>query len=98
LGYMGLIAVAILLACFRLIDISENRYMILWLCSAALALRVALITVIDASSWPGNQVRYLFPVMQIYGGLLILLIYSAIHLLCARYTISRQLIQPDRFH
>lgn len=93
LGYMGLIAGAVLLACYRLIDTSESRYMILWLCSIALALRVALITVIDASSWPGNQVRYLFPVMQIYGGFLVLLIYTALHLLRTRYTMSKPRIR-----
>lgn len=90
LGYMGLIAIIVVAICFRSIDLADGRYMILWLGGAALALRVALITIIDASSWPGNQVRYLFPVMQIYGGLLVLLVYTALHLLRTRYSMSRR--------
>ncbi|MBE0575137.1 MAG: hypothetical protein IH613_04485 [Desulfuromonadales bacterium] len=44
------------------------------LLGSSIVLRGGLFSLIDASSWPGDQPRYLFPAMQIYGVFLLMLI------------------------
>lgn len=80
LGYVGILAFFIHLWRYKSIDPSTDNLTILWLLAAAIASRTLLLAIIDASSWPGDQIRYIFPAMQIYACFLILLIYSALNL------------------
>lgn len=85
LGYAAMIALGVLIVCCRSIDTSRGVFLVMWILAAAVASRVLLFTVLDASSWPGNQTRYLFPAMQLYAPLLILLLYTALDLLGRRF-------------
>ena len=81
LGYIGLVALLIILIFQRTAVVPSGIYIILLLLFCTIVTRVFLFALIDASSWPGNQVRYLFPAMQLYGCFLTVLIYQAIRIL-----------------
>ena len=68
----------ILMIFFRKWVIKPNCLFILVILGSSIALRGFLFSLVDASSWPGNQPRYLFPVMQIYGVFLFLLVYESL--------------------
>jgi hypothetical protein len=81
LGYIGLVALLIILIFQRTAVVPSGIYIILLLLFCTIVTRVFLFALIDVSSWPGNQVRYLFPAMQLYGCFLTVLIYQAIRIL-----------------
>jgi hypothetical protein len=81
LGYMGVIAVLIIVLLRRTAVVPASASVILWLLCCTIIPRVFLFALIDVSSWPSDQARYLFPAMQLYGCFLILLIYQAIRIL-----------------
>lgn len=83
-GYLGIAAFFIMALLHRRMNIAGSIYLVIWMLAIAVASRALLFAVLDASSWPGNQVRYLFPAMQLYAPLLILLLYGAGSLLRAR--------------
>jgi hypothetical protein len=76
LSCLAVASLLVLLCCYRFINLNENIYMIMILLLFAVLTRVSLFALIDASSWPGNQTRYLFPVMPIYTCFLILIVYQ----------------------
>jgi hypothetical protein len=86
LTFISVVAVIILLACHRLLRLSAPVYAILGLMFVVVALRVALFTFIRASVWNGSVPRYLFPVMPLYTGMLLIVVYQAIRTLLARRT------------
>jgi len=43
------------------------------LISAMIFERLLFFAILDASSWPGNQARYVYPIMPLFGALLILI-------------------------
>jgi hypothetical protein len=53
---------------------------VLFLLAASILLRVTLFSYLDATWWIGGYERYLFPVMPLYSGFLVLLIYQAVTL------------------
>ncbi len=80
LGYMGIIALLIIVLLRRTAAVPASASVILWLLFCTIVTRVFLFALVDVSSWPSNQVRYLFPAMQLYGCLLTLLIYQAVRM------------------
>jgi hypothetical protein len=81
LGYIGIVALLIILIFQRTAVVPAGSYIILLLLFCTIITRVFLFALIDVSSWPGNQARYLFPAMQLYGCFLTLLIYQALRIL-----------------
>jgi hypothetical protein len=81
LGYIGIVALLIILIFQRTVVVPADVSVILWLLFCTIVTRVFLFVLIDVASWPSDQVRYLFPAMQLYGCLLILLIYQALRIL-----------------
>lgn len=80
LSMAGLGAVLLLAWRFRQSRISDSINAALILLAAAILLRVALFTFLDATWWIGGYERYLFPVMPLYSSFLIVLIYRAMAL------------------
>ncbi len=80
LSVAGLGAVLLLAWRFRQLRISDSINAGLILLAAAILLRVALFTFLDATWWIGGYERYLFPVMPLYSCFLIVLISRAIAL------------------
>lgn len=80
LSVAGLGAILLLAWRFRQLRISDPINAILILLAAAILLRVALFTFLDATWWIGGYERYLFPVMPLYSCFLIVLICRAIAL------------------
>ncbi len=85
LTYFSIISLFILGVFYRKIYWRDNIYVILCLLLFVVLSRVALFALIDASSWPGNQARYLFPVMPVYSCFLLLLITQACSVIKMRY-------------
>lgn len=84
LSYIAIVAGLIIVVSYRSLDFTEGIYTVLTLMIFAVFTRVALFTLLDASSWPGNQARYLFPVMPIYSCFLLLVIYKAFCVVSAK--------------
>lgn len=80
LSAAGLGAILLLAWRFRQSGISDSLNAALILLAAAILLRVALFTFLDATWWIGGYERYLFPVMPLYSCFLIVLIYRSIAL------------------
>jgi hypothetical protein len=78
LTYFCLVAVLLLVLLRKKVNLGENIYAILSILIFVVISRVALFALIDASSWPGNQARYLFPVMPVYTCFLVLFIYQTV--------------------
>lgn len=74
---LGFVALLILAVFPRRLDVWSPRFLAIILLIVAVFSRIALFTLLDASSWPGDQPRYLFPVMPLYSCLLLLIIYEA---------------------
>ena len=83
LTYAALCSLLLLLICYRRVDWREPVFSIMILLIAVIAIRVALITLIDASAWPVNDIRYIFPVMYLYTCFLLMLIGSAVKLVAS---------------
>jgi hypothetical protein len=80
LSVAGFGAVLLLAWRFRQLRISDSVNAVLVLLAAAILLRVALFTFLDATWWIGGYERYLFPVMPLYSCFVIALIYRAMAL------------------
>jgi hypothetical protein len=81
LGYIGIVALLIIVIFQRTVVLPAGVSIILLLLFCTIITRVFLFALIDVSSWPSNQARYLFPAMQLYGCFLTLLIYQAFRIL-----------------
>lgn len=81
LGYIGIVALLIIVIFQRTVAVPAGVSVILWLLFCTIITRIFLFSLIDVSSWSGNQVRYLFPAMQLYGCFLTLVIYQAFRIL-----------------
>lgn len=84
--YMSLITIlsVIIIVMFNRLNTSNILYVAITILLSALIPRVALFTLIDASSWTFNP-RYVFSVMPIYPIILILIIYQAFYLMMLRF-------------
>lgn len=80
LSVAGFGAVLLLAWRFRQLRISDSVNALLILLAAAILLRVALFTFLDATWWIGGYERYLFPVMPLYSCFVIVLIYQSLAL------------------
>jgi hypothetical protein len=89
LTYISILGFIILLFCYNRINLKDNIYLILFLLLFVSLSRVSLFALIDASSWPGNQARYLFPVMPLYSCFLLLFIYQVVINVLAKGTKPR---------
>jgi hypothetical protein len=72
LEWAGLFGIVLLAVYPKKINL--NIFFLYVLMGSSILLRGGLFSLIDASSWPGDQTRYLFPAMQIYGVFLLMLI------------------------
>jgi hypothetical protein len=90
LSVAGLGAVLFLAWRFRQLRISDSINAALILLAAAILLRVALFTFLDATWWIGGYERYLFPVMPLYSCFLIVLIYRSMTLCRSTDTTPRR--------
>ncbi len=72
----GLLVVFILIVLRKNIDI--NSLFVLGVFGTSIFSWGILFALVDSSSWPGDQARYLFPVMQIYGPFLFLLVFESL--------------------
>ena len=88
LSYLGMAALLVLLSCYRVINLKENIYTIMILLLFAVLSRVSLFSLLDASSWPADQPRYLFPVMPVYSCVLLLIIAQAFSVVKSRYKLK----------
>lgn len=89
LTYVSMLGIIILVFCYKKINIRDDIYVILFLLLFVVLSRVALFALIDASSWPGNQPRYLFPAMPVYSCLLLLFIYKV-------FCVMKDIIKPPK--
>jgi hypothetical protein len=81
LTYLGVLAMLVMVCFYRTIDVRESVYGVMSVLLFSVITRVALFTLLDASSWPGDQARYLFPVMPVYSCFLVLFIYQAVRVI-----------------
>ena len=72
--YAGMLATLVLIICFRRTGFRHPIYGVLLLFAVAVASRAGLFIFLDATSWPANEPRYLFPIMPLFTCFLILLI------------------------
>ncbi len=93
-SYIGVGALLLLTVLRKSVAWHESRIMLLVVLLFAVASRVALFTLLDASSWPGDQPRYLFPVMPLYSCFLVLCIAQAWEAISA-WRRSRRMITPE---
>ena len=77
LTYLSLVAVFILLICYRIFNPHKSIYAILAILGAIIIARVALFTLIDASSFPCSP-RFLYPVMHLYTCVLLIFVAQSI--------------------
>jgi hypothetical protein len=75
--YAGMLATLVLIICFRTAGFGHPIYGVLLLLAVAVTLRAGLFIFLDATSWPANEPRYLFPVMPLFTCFLILLIWQS---------------------
>jgi hypothetical protein len=74
LVYAGMLATVVLIICFRRTGLGHPIYGVLLLLAVAVGSRAGLFVFLDATSWPANEPRYLFPIMPLFTCLLILLV------------------------
>jgi hypothetical protein len=67
----------VLIICFRTAGFGHPVYGVLLLLAVAVTLRVGLFIFLDATAFPTNEPRYLFPVMPLFTCFLILLIWQS---------------------
>jgi hypothetical protein len=75
--YAGMLATLVLIICFRTARFGHPIYGVLLLLAVAVALRAELFIFLDATAFPANEQRYLFPVMPLFTCFLILLIWQS---------------------
>src|SRR5436190_2527963 len=80
LSLAGCAAALAIAVSFRQVRASDPLNAALILLGTAILLRVLLFTYLDATWWVGGYERYLFPVLPLYSGFLILLIYQSLAL------------------
>lgn len=78
----AILAIVVLVIRFRKADFGHPVYGVLLLLAVAVALRAGLFIFLDATAFPANEPRYLFPVLPLFSCFLILLIWRS--LLCIR--------------
>lgn len=88
LVFLAIGAVAILITRRKVILWQEPGFAIVALIGFIVFSRIGLFSLLDASSWPANQPRYLLPVMPLFSCFLVLLINQA--------WISRQLLPSNK--
>jgi hypothetical protein len=74
----GMLATLVLILCFRSTGLGHPIYGVLLLFAMTLASRAGLFVFLDATSWPANQSRYLFPIMPLFTCFLILLLRQSV--------------------
>jgi hypothetical protein len=89
LTYAGLVALLLLLLRYRQVDWQEPVFVIMALLAMVIAIRVAVFTFIDASSYIANDLRYIFPVIYLYTCLLLLLIARALGVIVSSASFQR---------
>jgi hypothetical protein len=77
----GVVAVSVLAFRARRLHLNDDCNALIILLAVIIASRVLLFAYIDATSWPANDARYLFPAMPLFSLLLIVLIYQAARVL-----------------
>jgi hypothetical protein len=70
----GALATLVLILCFRRTGLGHPIYGVLLLLAVTVASRAGLFVFLDATSWPANEPRYLFPIMPLFTCFLILLV------------------------
>lgn len=70
-------AAVFLLLSRRLLNIREPMLVVLTLIGFVVFSRIGLFSLLDASSWPANQPRYMLPIMPLFSSSLVLLINQA---------------------
>jgi hypothetical protein len=75
--YAGILATLILIVCFRTANFGHPIYGVLLLLAVAVILRTGLFIFLDATAFPTNEPRYLFPVMPLFTCFLILVIWQS---------------------
>jgi hypothetical protein len=85
----GAVAIIILAFYFRRIRFTDPIYSIVGIFFVTIFLRVALFAMINATSWPAIDGRFLFPVMPLFNLMLLLLIYQAMQVSKPMLTKSR---------
>lgn len=76
--YLSFICIAILIFIRKKLNFEEPIYKIILLLFFVIISRMLLFTFLDASSWNGQQPRYLFPIMPLYSILLLQIFYITI--------------------
>lgn len=94
LGYLGLVAAALVALLRRSSRQAFDSDAVLLLLFLVVISRVALFALIDASSWAGNQPRYLFPVLPVFDCFLVFLLARAWHVLGERLVMLRGIFKP----
>jgi hypothetical protein len=85
LSYAGLCALLLLLIFRRSVTLREPVFTIMALLAAALVIRVAFFTFIDASSYmAATDVRYVFPVLYLYTCVTLMLIATSLRVVGSR--------------
>jgi hypothetical protein len=74
LVYAGVLATLVSIICFRRTGLEHPICGVLLLLAVTVASRVGLFVFLDATSFPANEPRYLFPIMPLFTCFLILLI------------------------
>lgn len=85
----GAVAIITLAFCFRRIRFTDPIYSVVTILFVTVFLRVALFAIINATSWPADMRRFLFPVMPLFNVMLIMLIYQAM-------SVSKSMIKKSR--
>jgi len=81
IGRSGLWALGSLLSPICRPSDQRTLYGVVLLLLGITGLRLMLLVVFDASAWPGNDARFLYPIAYLYPCALLLLIYGAIRTL-----------------
>ena len=78
LTYLALGGLLLLFLCSRRLNFKDPVFSIMILLLAVIAIRVGLVTFIDASWWEADPFRYIFPVLWLFTCLLLIVIASAL--------------------
>jgi hypothetical protein len=76
--WAGLAAFLVLLGLIRRWRFSEPRIMVLLLLAGTIVTRLVFFSFLQATWWMAGYERYLFPVMTLSAGFLVLLVYEAV--------------------
>jgi len=74
----GVLATLTLIICFRRTGLDHPMYGVLLFFAVTVVSRAGLFVFLDATSWPANEPRYLFPIMPLLTCFLILLIRQSV--------------------